>query len=108
MRFYIKEGLVPPASGRGRSAYYTPVHVQHLARISAWRTEHRSLAEIRAMLHAEQSATNDDGESERWVRMRVHEHLELHVREGAPAQIHALVAQLRLVANEWFYGGTDN
>ena len=49
VRYYIHEGLVPPAIGRGRSAYYTP------RTCSGWRAskpgrQRRSLDEMRVLL----------------------------------------------------------
>ena len=34
IRFYIEQGLVPPALGRGRSRYFTPDHLRILAEIA--------------------------------------------------------------------------
>ena len=80
VRYYIHEGLVPPAIGRGRSAYYTPAHMQRLARIRAWQAEHRSLDEMRQLLLTERAAAPPALDSERWTRIRLHDDLELHVR----------------------------
>ena len=107
VRYYIQEGLVPPAIGRGRSAYYTPEHMQRLAQIRAWRAEHRSLDEMRQLLLAERAAAQPAMDSDRWTRIRLHDDLELHVRMDAPAQIHALVEQLSAAADAWFYGTAD-
>jgi DNA-binding transcriptional MerR regulator len=107
VRYYIHEGLVPPAIGRGRSAYYTPAHMQRLARIRAWQVEHRSLDEMRQLLLTERAAAPPALDSERWTRIRLHDDLELHVRQDASAQIHALVEQLCAATDAWFYGTPD-
>jgi DNA-binding transcriptional MerR regulator len=106
VRYYIQEALVPPAIGRGRSAYYTPAHMQRLAQIRAWQAEHRSLDEMRQLL-SERAATQPAMDSDRWTRIRLHDDLELHVRLDAPAQIHALVERLSAAADAWFYGTPD-
>ena len=106
VRYYISQGLVPRAFGRGSSAYYTSAHVLLLARIADLRSQQRSLEEIRALL-SEQVASPDDTVTERWLRVRLHDDLELHVRADAPQQLRALVERLRQVTNDWFYGGSD-
>jgi DNA-binding transcriptional MerR regulator len=107
VRYYINQGLVPRALGRGSAAYYTPAHVLLLARIADLRAHQRSLAEIRELLLAEQSVASVDSPSEHWLRMRLHDDLELHVRTDAPEQIRALAEHLRQATDEWFYGRDD-
>ena len=94
VRFYIREGLVSPALGRGRSAYYTTDHVLQLAQIAGWRQERRSLAEIRALLAAERQPMQPVYHAEQWQRVRLHDDLELHVRVGASEAIQRLAQRL--------------
>ncbi len=37
VRFYIDQGLIPPALGKGRSRYYTPEHLQLLEQVKTLR-----------------------------------------------------------------------
>lgn len=88
IRYYITEGLLPAAKGRGVGATYSPTHLLRLKAIAAMRENHTPLAEIRqrlegireadlaAMLHVETAPPED-----RWRRVHLHPDLELHVRE---------------------------
>lgn len=100
IRFYIAEGLVPPALGRGRSRYFTPDHLQLLAQIASLREQRLSIEEIRERLAGQ--ATPAGLDSEQWRRLRLHPDLELHLRDGAPEGVRELAARLVALASEWF------
>lgn len=88
IRFYITQGLLPAARGRGVGATYGPGHLLRLNAINLLKREHLPLEEIRqrlegmrdaelaAMLEVETAPPED-----RWRRILLHPDLELHVRE---------------------------
>ncbi len=92
IRFYITEGLLPPAYGRGPSATYDTAHLLRLRYIQLLKDERLSLSGIKERL----SQLTDDHiaaamqvrtrpEAHRWRRVILHDGLELHVREGHEA-----------------------
>jgi DNA-binding transcriptional MerR regulator len=88
IRFYITQGLIPSASGRGVGATYGPSHLLRLKAINLLKLENTPLEQIRqrlegmrdvelaAMLEVETAPPED-----RWRRVMLHPDLELHVRE---------------------------
>lgn len=88
IRYYITQGLLPSAKGRGVGATYSPTHLLRLKAIAALKENHTPLSEIRqrldgmgegnlaAMLQVETAPPED-----RWRRVLLHPDLELHVRE---------------------------
>lgn len=88
IRYYITEGLLPAAKGRGVGATYSSAHMLRLKAIAALKENHTPLGEIRqrlegireadlaAMLQVETAPPED-----RWRRVLLHPDLELHVRE---------------------------
>lgn len=102
VRYYIGEGLVPAAAGKGRNSYYTAGHVEALARIRELRELNLSIDEIRQAIEAEHSTERTHLPGQNWRRIHLHPDLELHVREGAPENIQALVYQLQASSAEWF------
>jgi DNA-binding transcriptional MerR regulator len=50
IRYYAREGLLPPAVKSGKNRLYGPEHVERLARIRALQAKRFSLAAIRAIL----------------------------------------------------------
>jgi DNA-binding transcriptional MerR regulator len=88
IRYYITEGLLPAARGRGVGATYGPAHLLRLKAINLLKGEHLPLDEIRrrldelrdselaAMLEVKTAPPED-----RWRRVMLHPDLELHVRE---------------------------
>ena len=88
IRFYITQGLLPSASGRGVGATYGPSHLLRLKAIGLLKQENTPLEQIRqrldgmrdselaAMLEVETAPRED-----RWRRVMLHPDLELHVRE---------------------------
>src|SRR3954469_7701306 len=53
IRYYAREGLLPPAIKSGKNRLYGPEHLERLARIRALQTKRFSLAAIRAILTAD-------------------------------------------------------
>ena len=88
IRYYITEGLLPAAKGRGVGATYSQEHLLRLKAIAAFKKNNAPLAEIKsrldgirqadlaAMLQVETAPPED-----RWRRVMLHPDLELHVRE---------------------------
>ena len=99
IRYYISEGLVSPARGRGRSRYYTPQHLEQLERAKALRSRRLSIDEIREQLSS--VTTAEPAVGEHWERVQLHPTLELHLRDDAPEAIRALQRQLIALAREW-------
>lgn len=88
IRYYIQEGLIRAAFGRGPSATYDRDHLLRLLRIAELKTEVTALDQIKQRLDAASTtdleahfAVRSGPEEERWRRVRVHPRLELHVRE---------------------------
>ncbi len=52
VRYYIQQGLLPPADGAGQSASYNSGHLARLQLIKRLQATHLPLAEIRAQLDA--------------------------------------------------------
>ena len=90
IRFYISQGLLPPAHGRGPGATYDPGHLLRLQAIRHLKERFLPLDEIKrqlgdlsdegiaAMLQIEMAPPED-----RWRRIQLHDDIELHVRERA-------------------------
>ena len=102
VRYYIGEGLVPSAAGKGRNSYYTAGHVEALARIRELRERNLSIDEIRQTIEAEHSTRPVPVVGQNWRRVQLHTDLELNIRDGAPESVQALVHQLQQTAAEWF------
>jgi DNA-binding transcriptional MerR regulator len=90
IRYYISQGLLPPAHGRGPSATYDRGHLLRLRAIQLLKASYLPLDEIKArlsgltdadiaaMLEIETAPPED-----RWRRVLLHPDVELHVRERA-------------------------
>ena len=88
IRYYISQGLLPPAHGRGPSATYDLGHLLRLRAIQLLKASYLPLDEIKArlggltdediaaMLEIETAPPED-----RWRRIQLHPDTELHVRE---------------------------
>ena len=100
IRYYIEQGLLQHAHGRGRSSYYTTEHLERLARITDLRDRGLSLAEILESLQTPESTA--DAVSETWERYMMHPALELHVRSGASEDVLLLVQRFQQLADQWF------
>ena len=91
IRYYIAEGLLQPAYGRGPSAVYDADHLLRLKYIQRLKDERLPLNEIRERLN---QLTPDDlavalkidlePAAETWRRYRLHEDLEITVRDRQP------------------------
>ena len=100
IRYYIEEGLLQHAQGRGRSSYYTSEHLERLARIAGLRERGLSLAEIRESVRA--PVANMEMVTESWDRFLLHPAIEIHVRSGAPDDVLMLVRRFQQLADQWF------
>lgn len=88
IRYYITEGLLPPAYGRGPSATYDLGHLLRLRHIAALREQRLGLQEIRERLAG---LTDDDiatllnvqtePTQDFWRRIELHPDIELHIRQ---------------------------
>ncbi len=88
IRYYITQGLLPPAYGRGPSATYDLGHLLRLQAIQSLKSDYLPLEEIKTRL----SSLSDDDIARmfkvetsppeyRWRRIELHPDIELHVRE---------------------------
>ncbi|MGD9713217.1 MAG: MerR family transcriptional regulator [Thermomicrobiales bacterium] len=88
IRYYISEGLLPPAYGRGPGATYDIGHLARLQMIQTMKHSHLPLADIRqrlndlsdneilALLNIQTAPSEDT-----WRRIELHPDIELHVRQ---------------------------
>ncbi len=106
IRYYIQEGLLLPAAGRGKSSYYTPVHVEQLTLVRDLRAQGLSLEEIRATLTPAPETTQD--ELDAWHRLRLRDDLEIHVRADAPEAVHELTRQFQEQFDRWLGSEPDD
>ncbi len=93
IRYYIAQGLLPPAHGRGPSATYDLGHLLRLRMIQLLKNEYLPLEDIKtrladltdrdiaAMLEVQTRPVED-----RWRRLQLHPDVELHIRERAGKQ----------------------
>lgn len=91
IRFYITEGLLQPAYGRGPSATYDPDHLLRLRMIQQLKDERLSLKDIKERLS---HLTPEDiavilkvqmqPSAESWRRYVLHPDFEISIRETAP------------------------
>lgn len=103
VRFYIREGLLPPAQGKGRYAYYTSAHVEALTRIRELRERNLTLDEIHTILQEEQAPQPAAAlEGDPWLRLALHPDAELHFRPDASEHVQAFVRQVQDFAAQWF------
>jgi DNA-binding transcriptional MerR regulator len=90
IRYYITQGLLPPAHGRGPSATYDR---GHLLRLQAIKRQKERFLPLETIKHRLGDLTDEEIEAEigaqssppadRWRRVRLHDDIELHVRERA-------------------------
>jgi DNA-binding transcriptional MerR regulator len=116
IRFYIQEGLLPPATGRGPSATYGPSHLIRLQAIAQMKEQRRPLAEIRERLLAMSDEALSDllelqsdpaPAEELWRRVSIHPDLELlvRVRRGRSSEaLDQFVRRVALLARDQFDG----
>lgn len=94
IRYYITEGLLPPAYGRGPNATYDRGHLLRLRLIGDLKQRRLGLNEIKRRL---QELSDEDVAAllviqtrpveDRWRRVALHPDIELHVRESAGALV---------------------
>jgi DNA-binding transcriptional MerR regulator len=101
IRYYISQGIVAPALGRGRSRYYTPHHLEQLERAAALRSRRLSIDEIRAQMQLTVQVAPEPTSGERWERVVLHPTLELHLHEDAPQAVRELARQVVALAHDW-------
>jgi DNA-binding transcriptional MerR regulator len=104
VRYYIQEGLLPPAHGRGPGATYDAGHLVRLRAIALLRQQHVPLAQINerlanlterdlaAMLEIEEEPVED-----LWRRIELLPDLELHVRERGGRKDYKLFALVEAI-----------
>jgi DNA-binding transcriptional MerR regulator len=90
IRFYIQEGMLNAAIGRGPSATYGRDHLLRLLRITELKAELGKLTDVKVRLKEMSTdeleshfAARGGPEEERWRRVKVHPRMELHVRESS-------------------------
>lgn len=88
IRYYITEGLLPPAHGRGPGATYDQGHLLRLKLIGILKSEHLPLQEIRRRLGdlSDQEISlllevQTQPSEQYWRRIELHPDIELHVRQ---------------------------
>ena len=88
IRYYISEGLLPPAYGRGPTAVYDADHLLRLRYIQQLKATRLPLGEIRERLNslsAEDLAIalriETEPSAETWRHYRLHEDLDIVVRD---------------------------
>lgn len=101
IRYYISNGLVSAAFGRGRSRYFTSQHLTELEWVASQRAKHFSIEEIRAQM-ARDAEPEPEVSGEMWERITLHPGLELSIRGDAPQSVRALARELQEVAGDWF------
>lgn len=101
IRFYINEGIVPPAIGQGRSASYDRSHVEALTLVKDLRDRNLSINEIRQLLAAEATPKPPEDPGNDWLRYELHPALEIHLRADAPPQVKALYRRLIDAGDVW-------
>jgi DNA-binding transcriptional MerR regulator len=86
VRYYVREGLLPPALGVGRGRHYGREHVERLLAVKALQEEGRSLEEIRGLGGKARSGAGTIGPraarpsiSTAWTRLEVVPGIEVHV-----------------------------
>jgi len=100
IRYYISEGLLQPAYGRGPTAVYDADHLLRLKYIQKLKDDRLPLHEIREKLN---QLTPDDlavamkievqPRTEMWRRFRLHQDLEILIRDRAIGEVSATHAR---------------
>ncbi len=87
IRYYISEGLIKAANGRGPTATYDRDHLLRLLRIVELKNEVTGIQNIKERIDLASTAdleahfaVRNGPEEEQWRRIRVHPNLELHVQ----------------------------
>lgn len=100
IRYYIEEGILPRARGRGRASYYTTRHIEALSRITRLKEQGLSLDEIRDELRAGQNQAGPPAVA--WDHLTLQPDLVIQVRSDASEQTRIFVRRLNQLASEWF------
>ncbi|MFM8593239.1 MAG: MerR family transcriptional regulator [Chloroflexota bacterium] len=118
IRYYITEGLLPAAEGRGPSATYTQSHLLRVQAITLLREPGMQLKsinerlgalsdeDIRTMLNVEAAPREDV-----WRRIALHPRLELQVREdpgGADYAVLRVVEMIKSVVRDELGAPTED
>ena len=90
IRYYITQGLLPSAQGRGVGATYTADHLLRLKYINQLKQSNVPLAEMRQKMEgltqdklADMLRIETAPPQDRWRRIHLHDDIEIHVRERA-------------------------
>jgi DNA-binding transcriptional MerR regulator len=102
IRYYIQQGVIDPALGRGRSRYFTTSHLQQVEMVARMRKDRLSIDEIRQRLQAPHGHSPLSGNADAWERITLHPDLEIHLRASAPDSVRAFVQRMAVAASEWF------
>jgi DNA-binding transcriptional MerR regulator len=104
VRYYVSEGLLPAAHGRGPSATYGREHVLRLNLIQRLKAERLPLETIKQRLDGlsdRQIASLVESEArpagEAWRRIEIHPDIELHVRSKPMPEGHELEETVQLI-----------
>lgn len=104
IRYYIQEGLLPPAHGRGPGATYDAGHLVRLRAIALLKERHLPLGQIQerlanlderelsAMLEVEEEPAED-----LWRRIELLPDLELHIRERGGKKDYRLLGVVEMI-----------
>ena len=101
VRYYIEQGILQHARGRGRSSYYTTEHLERLTRVADLRDRGMSIAEIRESL-APAAVGEPATPAESWERYPLHPDLEVHLKAEAGDEVRMLLRRFQQISNEWF------
>lgn len=121
IRYYIQEGLLPPAHGRGPSATYDLSHLLRLQAIGQLKANHLPLGDIRerlsglsdkdiaALLEVDVEPAQDDG---LWRRVELHPDIELLVRErpgrDRDYKFRSVVEMVKMLVRDELQGHDDD
>jgi DNA-binding transcriptional MerR regulator len=104
IRYYVSQGLIPPAHGRGPSAKYDRGHLVRLNAIQRMKSERLALDEIKSRLDGlsdRQIATLVESDvrpsGENWRRIALHPDIELHVRHRPMPEGHDLEEAIKWI-----------
>ena len=104
VRYYVSQGLISPAHGRGPSATYDRGHILRLKAIQKLKADHLPLDEIKRRLSEltdRQIASTFESEirsaGETWRRIELHPDIELHVRNRPMPEGHELEETVRWI-----------
>jgi DNA-binding transcriptional MerR regulator len=105
IRYYQREGLLPPAERAGRLKLYGPEHLQRLERIRDLQARRFSLAAIRALLDEDRTAIVDGIFAD--VGGRTYSLDELIERSGINADLASALHESGLLRDPQEYGRED-